>query len=123
MYPNLSFNDSTAALGDWYRLFIVPGAAHCSTNSLQPNGPFPQTNLAVLIDWVENGVKPETLNATILNGDSKGSNQQICAWPLRPLWTQGGNGTGIGLGMDCVYDQKSIDTWLYDLDAWKMPVY
>ncbi|PSK34248.1 hypothetical protein B9Z65_8574 [Elsinoe australis] len=116
MYPDLAFNDSSEALGDWYRLFLVPGAAHCGPNSEQPNGPFPQTNLAVLIDWVEKGVVPQTLNATVLQGEKKGENRQICAWPLRPLWS--GNGT-----LDCVYDQKSIDTWMYDFDAYKLPLY
>lgn len=117
MYPNTTFNESQAALGDWYRLFLVPGAGHCAPNTAQPNGPFPQTNLAVLIDWVENGVAPTTLNATVLQGEHVGDNQQICAWPLRPFWTD--NGTV----MECQYDQASIDTWLYDFDAVKMPVY
>lgn len=117
MYPHLSYNDSVAALNDWYRLFLVPGAAHCQANTLQPNGPFPQTNLAVLIDWVEKGVEPQTLNATVLQGQYKGENRQICGWPLRPLWS--GNGTA----MECVYDQASINSWMYTLDAFKMPVY
>ncbi|KAF4553159.1 Tannase and feruloyl esterase-like protein 4 [Elsinoe fawcettii] len=115
MYPDQNFNESSEALGDWYRLFLVPGAAHCSPNSRQPNGPFPQTNLAVLIDWVENGVVPTTLNATVLQGEQKGENRQICAWPLRPLWTDG--------EMKCVYDQASIDTWMYDFAAYKLPLY
>lgn len=117
MYPNLGYNESIAALGSWYRLFLVPGAAHCSVNALQPNGPFPQTNLAVLIDWVEQGVEPVTLNGTILQGEHIGDNQQMCAWPLRPLWTN--NGTK----MDCVYDQPSIDSWIYDLNAFDVPVF
>lgn len=117
MYPDMSFNESSNALGDWYRLFLVPGAAHCSTNDLQPNGPWPRTNLAVMIDWVENGIVPTTLNATHLAGDDKGESASICAWPLRPFWTN--NGTT----MECQYDQASINTWLYDFDAFKMPVY
>lgn len=117
MYPNMTFNESTEALGDWYRLFLVPGAAHCATNSYQPNGPFPQTNLAVLIDWVENGNTPTTLNATVLQGEFKGEEQQICAWPLRPMWSN--NGTT----MACEYDQASIDSWIYEFDSFPMPVY
>jgi tannase len=50
MYPDLSFNASIDAMGQWYRLLLIPGAAHCAPNSLQPNGPFPQTNLEVLIE-------------------------------------------------------------------------
>lgn len=117
MYPGTSFNDTEDTLGDWYRLYLVPGASHCSTNINEPNAPFPQTNLAVLIDWVEKGMKPTTLNSTVLLGEHAGENQQICAWPLRPLWTN--NGTS----MECVYNQESLDTWIYDLDAFKMPVY
>lgn len=116
MYGNLTFNESTKALGDWYRLYLVPGAQHCAPNAYEPEGPFPQTNLAVLIDWVEKGITPITLNATHLAGKSIGENAQICAWPLRPLWVA--NGT-----MDCVYDQASIDTWLYDFDSFTLPVY
>jgi tannase len=115
MYPNLSFQDGANALGEWYRLYLVPGAAHCSPNTAQPNGPFPQTTLATLIDWVENGVKPDTLNGTVLQGPSVGEKQQICPFPLRPLWISG--------KMGCEYDQKSIDTWLYDFNSFKMPVY
>jgi tannase len=117
MYPELSYNESTAAMNDWYRLFLIPGAAHCSTNPLQPNGPFPQTTLAVLINWVEMGIEPTTLDATVLQGDNIGENQQICGWPLRPLWTN--NGTV----MECRYDKPSIESWLYDFDGIKVPVY
>ncbi|PYH92492.1 tannase and feruloyl esterase [Aspergillus ellipticus CBS 707.79] len=116
MYPNMGFNESNDALGQWYRLFLVPGAAHCATNDLQPNGPFPQTNFEVISQWVENNVFPTTLNATILQGEYKGDNQQICAWPLRPYWTD-------NVTMTCEYDQASIDTFQYDFDAYKMPLY
>ncbi|KAI2932536.1 hypothetical protein CBS63078_1306 [Aspergillus niger] len=117
MFPNESLNTSAAALGEFYRLYLVPGMAHCGTNSEQPNGPFPQTNMAVMIDWVENGVVPVTLNATVLQGENEGEHQQICGWPLRPLWSN--NGTT----MDCVFDQASYDTWIYDFDAYKLPLY
>jgi len=118
MYPRMSFTDSAAALNKWYKLFLIPGAAHCGPNSLQPNGPFPQTSLQVLIDWVEKGVEPVTLNGTVLQGENIGQNQQICGWPLRPLWKSNSQ-----VSPDCVYDQSSIDTWIYDFDAFKMPVY
>jgi tannase len=107
-------HDSITAMNDWYRLFLVPGAAHCATNDLQPNGPFPQTNFAVMIDWVENGIEPTTLNATVLQGVDEGASKQICGWPLRPFWT---NDT-----MVCEYDQASIDSWIYTLDSFLMPV-
>ncbi|KAL6230985.1 hypothetical protein BDW75DRAFT_248230 [Aspergillus navahoensis] len=117
MYPDLSFTESTRALNEWNRLFLVPGAAHCSPSTNQPNGGWPQTTLQTLIDWVEGGRVPERLNATVLAGAQKGEEQQLCAWPLRPLWKKGGD------RMDCVFDQDSFDTWVYDFDAFKLPVY
>lgn len=117
MYPGQSYNESNAALQDWYRLFLIPGAEHCGSNSLQPNGPFPQTTLETLINWVEKGITPTRLNGTVLSGPNAGETQQICAWPLRPYWKN--NGTEL----ECQYDQASIDTWHYDFDAFKMPVY
>jgi tannase len=79
VYSNMTYNESTEALGDWYRFFIVPRAQHCATNEYEPNAPFPQTNLAVLITWVENGITPVTLNATVLSGECEGEEQQLCA--------------------------------------------
>ncbi|TGO81177.1 hypothetical protein BPOR_1298g00020 [Botrytis porri] len=54
MNPGLSYNDSVATTNEFYRLFLVPGGSHCAVNTAEPNGPWPQTNLQVLIDWVEN---------------------------------------------------------------------
>ncbi|KAJ5949395.1 tannase subunit [Penicillium verhagenii] len=111
MYGNETFQESTSSINDWYRLFLVPGASHCNTSSLQPNAPFPQTSLGSLIDWVEKSEMPNALNSTILSGSRKSEQQQLCAWPLRPLWRN--NGTT----MHCVFDKPSYDTWIYDLDA------
>jgi len=42
----------SGGLDSWYRLFLVPNAAHCPS---VPNA------LPALIDWVENGVAPDSL--------------------------------------------------------------
>ncbi|KAH6871787.1 Tannase/feruloyl esterase [Thelonectria olida] len=110
MYPKLSYNSSVAEVDDFYRLYLVPGGAHCGTNTHQPGGPWPQTTLQTVIDWVENGVAPDTLKGT-------GNIDTICRWPLRPKWSNNGK------SFDCVYDQKSIDTWMYDFDAYNVPIY
>lgn len=116
MYPTQSYSDSIASIQEWYKLFLIPGAAHCSVNTLQP-GPYPQDNMQTMIDWVESSVEPIAgLNATVASGTYAGEVQQLCAFPLRPLWSS--NST-----MSCVYDQASIDSWDYTLDAFKMPVY
>ncbi|KAJ5715034.1 tannase [Penicillium malachiteum] len=117
MYPGLSYTAGAAELNEWYRLYLIPGAGHCSPSTDQTNGPFPQTTLQVLIEWVEKDKAPTTLPATVLQGSEEGKEWELCAWPLRPLWTNKGT------KFECVYDQASIDTWHWDLNAWDMPVY
>ncbi|KAI1306218.1 tannase and feruloyl esterase [Xylaria venustula] len=111
MFGDQSYDDGTKALDDFYRLFLVPGGEHCNSNSAQPNGGWPITTLQTVIDWVEGGTAPATLNNTGTGISS------LCRWPLRPLWS--GNGTSF----DCVFDQKSNDAWQYKLDAFIFPVY
>jgi tannase len=111
-----STNESLAALQDWYQFYLVPGAAHCGVNKLQP-GPYPQNNMKTMIDWVEAGVKPSRLNATVASGIYAGETQMLCQWPTRPLWQ--GNSTYF----DCITDHKSIDSWTYSFPAFKVPVY
>ena len=118
MYPDQAYNASVASMNDWYRLFLIPGAAHCSTNTLMPDGPFPETLFSTIIEWVENGVVPTTLNGTIQGGANEGDIQDMCSYPLRPYWSD--NTT---VSPSCVYDQASIDSWNYDLTAFSTVIY
>ncbi|KAJ6132082.1 hypothetical protein N7471_007297 [Penicillium samsonianum] len=115
MYPHLSSQESLKELADWYQFYLIPGAAHCGTNSLQP-GPYPEDNMQTMIDWVENDVKPSRLNATVSSGTYEGETQMLCQWPTRPLWKS--NST-----FKCVDDKASIDSWTYSFPAFKVPVY
>lgn len=58
---------------DFYRYFEVPGVEHCAGGP----GPFPATALDTLVDWVEKGKAPESLE-----GVAGGVSRPICAWPL-----------------------------------------
>ncbi|KAK1507497.1 tannase [Colletotrichum tamarilloi] len=111
MFPGQGFNESGAAMDEFYRLYLVPGGAHCGANSNQPGGGWPQTTLQTVIEWVEKDAAPATLNNTGVGIDT------LCRWPMRPLWSND------GASFDCVYDQASIDSWMYTFDAFKMPVY
>ncbi|KAJ9415787.1 tannase and feruloyl esterase-domain-containing protein [Fusarium oxysporum] len=113
MYPKLSDEKAQKALSEWYQFYLVPGAAHCGTNSLQP-GPYPQNNMNIMIDWVENGKQPSRLNATVSSGDYKGETQMLCQWPKRPLWKN-------DKSFACVDDEKSIESWTYSFNAFKIP--
>ncbi|CRG86551.1 hypothetical protein PISL3812_03559 [Talaromyces islandicus] len=116
MYSDLTDEESLAALEDWYQFYLIPGAAHCGTNTLQP-GPYPENNMDIMINWVENGVKPTRLNTTVSSGHYEGETQMLCQWPTRPLWH------GNSSDFECVNDQKSIDSWTYTFPAFKVPVY
>lgn len=59
---------------DFYRLFFAPGVDHCQGGS----GPFPNDPLAAVVEWVENGVAPDTLPATTSDGSIK---RDLCKYP------------------------------------------
>ncbi|KAH8642573.1 Tannase [Alternaria alternata] len=111
MFPNMTFKASTEAMDDFYRLYLVPGGAHCGVNTAQPGGGWPATTLQTIIEWVENGIAPTTLNNT------GATTPELCKWPLRPLWSN--NGTTF----DCVFEEASYRSWIYDFDAYSTPLY
>ncbi|KAF3355251.1 hypothetical protein VdG1_04212 [Verticillium dahliae VDG1] len=110
MFPDVSYEDGVQQLQDFYRLFLVPGGAHCGSNSAQPRGGWPQSTLQTVIEWVEGKTSPDTLRNT-------GTNAELCPWPLRPMWS--GNGTEA----ECVSDAAAVATWQYDFDAYRVPLY
>lgn len=116
MYPNATDAEALEQLADWYQFYLIPGAAHCGTNTLQP-GPWPESNMDIMIDWVENGKKPARLNSTVSSGEYEGETQMLCQWPQRPLWKQGSD------EFDCVSDEESVESWTYEFPAFKVPVY
>jgi tannase len=110
MYPNASYEDSLEKLHEFYRLYVVPGAAHCSPSA--ENGSFPQTVLGSVIEWVENEVVPIQLNSTVLQGPNEGKADKICTFPYRPMWS--GNATE----HECVMPEKeALDFWFPVLDS------
>ncbi len=108
MFPDATGYDE---IHDFYRFFLVPGAAHCSVNSYQPDGPFPQHALGQLILWVEDGVAPAYLNGTKEDGTSK--QDKICLWPTRPSWDTKGSFT-------CVNDGNTAEEFIHPLNGWKV---
>jgi len=66
---------------DFYRFYSVPGVTHCSGGP----GPFPATALDSLVDWVEKGEAPDSIEGVV--GKVK---RPICAWPLVATF-KGGN--------------------------------
>ncbi|CAI7581821.1 unnamed protein product [Penicillium pancosmium] len=115
MYPDLSFEEGNKKLNEWYRLYLIPGAAHCATNSAQPNAGFPRDNFNHMIQWVEEDITPSTINATVQSGSKEGEVQDVCTWPSRPYYKDG--------TLVCQENESSVKAMLWDLPAYKMPVY
>lgn len=110
MYPNASYEESLKELHEFYRLYIIPGAAHCSPSA--ENGSFPQTVLGSVIEWVENGVVPEQLNVTVLQGPNEGRKEKVCTFPYRPMWNDGSS------EHDCIMPEEDVlDSWFPVLDS------
>jgi feruloyl esterase len=69
-------NGGASAVGDWSRLFLVPGMGHCG------GGPATLDSfdmLAAVVEWVENGKAPQAIRAT---GRSwPGRSRPLCPYP------------------------------------------
>ncbi|KAK7050668.1 carboxylic ester hydrolase [Favolaschia claudopus] len=86
-----TLNQSSSSLDDFYRLFFIPGMAHCAGGLGQSSigqGTHEGTNLVndsshnallALVDWVEGGKAPEV----IIGVDGEGKERVHCKWPER----------------------------------------
>ncbi|KAH7371498.1 feruloyl esterase-like protein B precursor [Pyrenochaeta sp. MPI-SDFR-AT-0127] len=70
--------------GNYYRYFEAPGVDHCVGGS----GWYPGNGLKSLIDWVEKGIAPETLEAET-QGGAAGRKANLCLWPKRMVFAAG----------------------------------
>lgn len=78
----------------FYRLFLAPGVEHCAKG----NGPVPKDPLAALVEWVEDGMAPETLEAETTTYEGDRVTRELCAWP--------GTARYMGIG-----DAKRASSW------------
>lgn len=76
-----------AAVDDFYRLFTAPGVGHCAGG-----GPTPATATAldVLIRWVEHGVAPDTLPASMVTTGNATISRDLCRFPMVARFTGSG---------------------------------
>lgn len=76
------YNAVTAKLGlaqtqSFYRMFFIPGVAHCSGGY----GPHQIDAMTPLIEWVEGGKTPERLPAKLVTAGVTKYNRSYCAYP------------------------------------------
>lgn len=77
---------------DFVRLFVIPGMGHCSGGCATDQF----DALTALIDWVEKGIAPDQLTASV-SGDnfelpadwSKTRSRPLCVWPRIPVYKGG----------------------------------
>ncbi|EOD42910.1 putative feruloyl esterase b precursor protein [Neofusicoccum parvum UCRNP2] len=75
-----------AAAHDFYRYFKAPGVGHCSGGS----GPVPTAAFDSLVAWVEQGVAPDSLPASVVvSGSNVTREQNLCPYPLVSAYTGG----------------------------------
>ncbi|KAE8145406.1 feruloyl esterase B precursor [Aspergillus avenaceus] len=73
--------DNDPAIRDFYRLYAAPGVNHCGGG----RGASPVTPLTAVVNWVEKGIAPDTLDAV----SSEGSRRKLCLWPLVSVYKGG----------------------------------
>jgi hypothetical protein len=71
----------------FYRLFRAPGVGHCGGGS----GPQPQNLFGALVNWVENGVAPETILATNVTGGVVTRSRPLCPYPQTAIYSGSGS--------------------------------
>jgi hypothetical protein len=84
-YNAVSEKLGLAQTRSFYRMFFVPGVAHCSGGY----GPSQIDGMTPLIEWVEGGKTPERLPAKLVTAGVTKYNRAYCAYPQVTVHTGG----------------------------------
>jgi feruloyl esterase len=100
-------NQALARTQNYARLFMVPGMHHCS------GGPGPNTfdALTPLVNWVEQGVAPETIVATKFVNDTPPAVQMtrpLCVFPKVAKY-KGNGSTSVAANFACITDDNDFN--------------
>ncbi|USP81330.1 tannase and feruloyl esterase [Curvularia clavata] len=79
-------NSTTSDINDFFRYFEVPGLAHCSGG----NGGQPTSTFQALVDWVEQGIVPETLPIDFDDEEGVSNQRILCPYPKKALLKEQG---------------------------------
>ncbi|KAJ7819986.1 tannase and feruloyl esterase [Mycena olivaceomarginata] len=92
LYDLISRTLSMPNLDSFYRLFLMPGMDHCaggpgaaSFGQLPGTGSLNSSShniILAMVDWVENGIAPDTLTGTANDGTTRAH----CRYPARSVW-------------------------------------
>ncbi len=125
------YNRATERMGGlndmqkFYRFFPYPGVGHCANNASQPNAPLIDATFATgvqvnatlfnaLINWVENGVAPDSIVAyNNLNPALATVSRPICKYPDKLVY-KGTGSTNVAANFVCQH-QEQDDFFATDL--------
>ena len=68
-------------LAPWFRFFLAPGVTHCGGGA----GPQPQALFDTMVNWVENGVAPQS----ILTSSATQGSRPMCPYPQTAIFDGG----------------------------------
>ena len=82
-----SANGGARRVDESIRLFLAPGVGHCGGG----DGPAPAGVFEAVVDWVEKGVAPKTLQAARKKADGTALTRPLCPYPAIAKWTAKGS--------------------------------
>ena len=74
-------------IDDFYRLFMVPGMLHCAGGT----GPSNFDAFGALVNWVEQGVAPESILGSHLTKGVVDRTRPLCPYPKEAVYTGHGS--------------------------------
>jgi pimeloyl-ACP methyl ester carboxylesterase len=80
-------NGGAKRVDDFARLFMAPGVGHCAGG----DGPNPVGLFDAVVDWVEKGVAPATIQASRRRPDGTTMTRPLCPYPTTATWTGKGS--------------------------------
>ena len=83
----LAANGGAQRVKDFARLFMAPGVGHCAGG----DGPNPIGLLDAVVDWVEKGIAPNTVQASRRRPDGTMITRPLYPYPTTAKWTGNGN--------------------------------
>ena len=89
---NLMAGGDYSQIRPWFRHFMAPGVGHCGGGS----GPQPQNLFQAVVNWVENGVAPDTITAT-----GGGRTRPLCPYPTTQTYIGGGADPNLASSFVC----------------------
>lgn len=97
-------DDDFSAVQQFYRLFRAPGVAHCAGGV----GPQPQGLFDALVNWVERGVAPQTITATVTTAGVVTRTRPLCPYPQTAVY-KGSGSTDDAANFTCAGNLESRD--------------